>query len=50
MNEIIKEVYETNFSTAYETYKEAVKIDSSIRLQDVKDYLNSRQDKQTQFK
>ena len=25
MNEIIKEVYETNFGTAYEVYKEAVK-------------------------
>ena len=24
MNEIIKEVYETNFSTAYAVYKEAV--------------------------
>ena len=25
MNEIIKEVYENQFATAYETYKEAVK-------------------------
>ena len=25
MNDIIKEVYETNFGTAYEVYKEAVK-------------------------
>ena len=49
MNEIIKEVYETNFGTAYEVYKEAVKKDNSIRLQDVKDYMNSREDKQTQF-
>ena len=43
----IKEIYETNFGTAYETYKDAVKKDSSIRLQDVKDYLNSRDEKQT---
>ena len=49
-NSIIKEVYETNFGTAYETYKDAVKKDSSIRLQDVKDYLGSREDKQTHFK
>ena len=41
MEAIIKEVYESNFGTAYETYKEAVKKDASIRLQDVKDYLNS---------
>ena len=34
----IKEIYETNFGTAYETYKDAVKKDSGIRLQDVKDY------------
>ena len=46
----IKDIYETNFGTAYETYKEAVKKDSSIRLQDVKDYLSSREDKQTHFK
>ena len=25
MEEVIKEVYESNFGTAYETYKEAVK-------------------------
>ena len=42
MEEVIKEVYESNSGTAYETYKEAVKNDSSIRLQDVKDYLNKR--------
>ena len=39
MNDIIKEAYETNFGTAYEVYKEAVKINNSIILQDVKDYL-----------
>ena len=45
----IKEIYETNFGTAYETYKIAVKKDTRIRLQDVKDYLNSREDKQISF-
>ena len=42
MEAIIKEVYESNFGTAYETYKEAVKKDNSIRLQDVKDYSRPR--------
>ena len=41
MEEVIKQVYESNFGTAYETYKEVVKTDNSVRLQDVKDYLNS---------
>ena len=50
MEEVIKEVYQSNSGTAYEVYKEAVKKDNSTRLQDVKDYLNSRQDKQTHFK
>ena len=50
MDEIIKEVYESKSGTAYETYKDAVKIDSSIGLQDVKDYLNSREPVQTHFK
>ena len=50
MNDIIKEVYDTNFGTAYEVYKEAVKINNSIRLQDVTDYLNKRDDKQVQCK
>ena len=49
MTDIIKEVYETNFGTAYEVYKEAVKINSSIILQDVKDYLSKREDKQLQL-
>ena len=44
MEAIIKEVYESNFGTAYETYKEAVKKDNSVRLQDVKDYLSKRDD------
>ena len=30
MEAVIKEVYESNFGTAYETYKEAVKKDNSI--------------------
>lgn len=47
---IIKEIYETNFGTAYEVYKQAVKTNNSVRLQDVKDYLNSREDKQINFK
>ena len=47
---IIKQIYETNFGTAYEVYKEAVKKDFSIKLQDVKNYLASREDKQINFK
>ena len=43
----IKDIYGTNFGIAYGTYKGAVKKDSSIRLQGVKDYLGSREDKQT---
>lgn len=50
MVEVIKEIYETNFGTAYETYKEAVKKDSSIRLQDVKAYLSKRDDIQVKYK
>ena len=50
MENVIKEVYETNFGTAYQVYKEAVKKDNSIKLQDVKDYLNKRQDVQVKFK
>ena len=49
MEEVITDIYEYNFASAYETYKEAVKKDSSIRHQDVKDYPNSRQYKQLQF-
>ena len=45
-----KTAYETNFGTAYETYKGAVKINSSVRLQDVKDYLNKLGSIQTHFK
>ena len=50
MEVVIKEVYETNFGTSYETYKEAVKKDSSIRLQNVKDYLAKRDDLQVKSK
>ena len=49
-NKIIEDVYLENFDTAYNVYKVAYKKDPSIRLQDVKDYLNSREDKQTTFK
>ena len=37
-------------STAYQTYKEAVKLDNSVRLQDVKDYLSKRDDIQVKVK
>ena len=50
MEEVIKQVYGSNFGTAYETYKEAVKKDSSIRAQDVKGYLNKLESVQTQLK
>ena len=48
--EVIKKVYGSNFGTAYQTYKEAVKLDNSVRLQDVKDYLNKRDDIQVKSK
>ena len=48
--EIIQEAYETNFGTAYETYKIAAKRNPSIRLQDVKGYLNKLESVQTHFK
>ena len=50
MEEVIKQVYESNFGSAYETYKEAVKKDNRIRLQDVQDYLNKRGDIQVKSK
>ena len=50
MNEIIQEGSETNFGTGYESYKEALKNDSSIRLQDVKNYLSKRDDIQVTSK
>ena len=48
--EVIKKVYESNFDTAYQTYKEAVKLDNSVRLQDVKYYLSKRDDIQVTTK
>ena len=36
MEEVIEQVYESSFGSAYETYEEAVKQDNSVRLQDVK--------------
>ena len=48
--EVIKKVYESNFGTTYQTYKEAVKLDNSVRLQDVKDYLSRRDDIQVKYK
>ena len=50
MDDIIKDVYETNFGTAYEVYKEAVKKNNSIRLQDVKYYLSKRDYTQVKLK
>ena len=50
MNDIVKEVYQTTYGTAYEVYKEAVKINNSIILQAVKDYLSKREDKQVHIK
>ena len=46
----IKDVYENKFGNSYEVYKEAVSINTSIRLQDVKDYLNKRDDKKSSIK
>ena len=50
MEEVIKEVYQYNSGTAYGTYKGAVKKGSSIRLQNVKNYLNKRDDIQVKSK
>ena len=47
---VIKEACGKDFGTANETYKIAIKRNPSIRLQDVKDYLNSRQDIQVKVK
>ena len=48
--EVIKKVYESNFGAAYQTYKKAVKLDNSVRRQDVKDYLSNRDDIQVKVK
>ena len=50
MEEIIKEIYESDYGTAYDTHKETVKKDNSIRLQDVKNYLNKRDGVQVKSK
>ena len=42
--EIIKEAYENSFGTSYGTCQIAVNKNASIRLHDVKGYLDSRQD------
>ena len=47
---VIKEVYQSNFGTACEVYKEAAEKDNSIRPPDVKNYRNSPDSVQTQFK
>ena len=46
---MVKKTYETNFGTAYDTYKIAVTLSPDIRLQDVKDYLNKLESVQTHF-
>ena len=48
--ETIKEVYETDFGTACQIYNDALKKNPSIRLQDVNNYLNKRDDIQVNFK
>ena len=50
MDEVMEEVYVSNFGSAYETYKEAVKKDNSIRLQDVKNCLSKGDDIQVKYK
>ena len=46
----MKETNEDNFGTAYGTYKQSVKTDSSITPQDVKGYLGKRDDIQGKTK
>ena len=50
METIITDTYGTNFGTAYQTYKEAVKQYNSIILQDVTYYLGNRDDIQTKVR
>ena len=50
MEEVIKYIYGSNFGSACETYKEAVKKDNSIRLQGVSNYLSKRDDIQVKSK
>ena len=46
----MKKAYESNFGTAYETYKHAVKNIIVLGLQDAKDYLSERGDIQVKSK
>ena len=48
--EIIKEAYEKDFGTAYDTYTTAITRNPSIRLQDVNDYFDKRDDIQGTIK
>ena len=48
--EVIKKVHEFNFGTAYQTYGETIKLDTSVRLQDGKYYLSKRGDIQVTSK
>ena len=48
--EMIKDAYGNNFGTAYESYRQTVKGHPNMRLQEVNNYLNSRQDIQVKFK
>ena len=50
MEAIIKEAYQENFETAYETFKIAIKRNPPIRLQDVKYYLNKLESVQVKLK
>ena len=50
MEEVINEVCESNFGTAFETYKDAVKINNNIMLQYVIYYLNKGDDVQVKSK
>ena len=50
MESIIKETYQYNFGSAYETYRIAIKRNPSIRLQYVKHYLNKLEYVQVNFK
>ena len=42
--EVKKQVYESNFGIAYQPYKEAAKLDNSVRLSQAKGYLSKRDD------
>ena len=51
INQIIKEVYEnpvSGYGSIRDTFQQAIKKDSSITYDDVKQYLNKLQHKQTQ--